>query len=190
MELLKNRIVHESAIVSQDILRLDSILNQQVEPALMMEIGKCFVERFKDAPITKIVTIESSGIPVAFAVAAQLNVPLIFARKKQTVVNDPDSYIERVPSFTKGIVTDIVISKQFLSKEDHVLIVDDIIANGDALKGLIRILEEAGSSIEGIGIVVEKAFQDGAKYLRESGFNVQSLVKIASLEEGKIKFVD
>ena|SRR5690606_16987686 len=190
MELLKQRIIHESAIVSQDILRLDSILNQQVEPALMMEIGKSFIAHFENSPITKVVTIESSGIAVAFAVAMQLNVPLVFARKKQTVINDPNSYVERVPSFTKGMVTDIVVSKQFLSKEDHVLIIDDIIANGDALKGLVRILEEAGSSISGIGIVVEKAFQAGASHLREQGFDVKSLVKIASLEDGKVHFID
>lgn len=188
MELLRQRIIHESAIVSQDILRLDSILNQQVEPSLMMDIGKAFIDLFQNKKITKVVTIESSGIPVAFAVAAQLNVPLLFARKKQTVINDPDSYIERVPSFTKGIVTDIVISKQFLSEEDHILIIDDIIANGDALKGLVRIIGEAGSQISGIGIVVEKTFQSGANYLREQGFEVQSLVKIASLEDGKVNF--
>lgn len=190
MELLKQRIIHESEIVSQDILRLDSILNQQVEPGLMMEIGKSFIEHFDNKPITKVVTIESSGIPVAFAVAAQLNVPLLFARKKKTVINDPDSYIERVPSFTKGMVTDIVISKLFLSKEDHVLIIDDIIANGDALKGLVRIIGEAGSNISGIGIVVEKAFQSGGSTLRELGYDVHSLVKIASLEGGRVNFID
>jgi len=190
MERLKQRILEESAIVTQDVLRLDSIINQQVDPELMMVIGQEFAKRFAEDNITKIVTIEASGISAAFATALHLNVPLVFARRKQTVINDPDSYIERVPSFTKGMVSDIVVSKQFLSKEDSILFIDDIIANGDAARGLVKIIAQSGARLAGAGIIVEKAFQLGAKSLREQDIRVESLVKIKSLENGKIEFVD
>ena len=190
MELLRQKILQESSIVSNDILRLDSIINQQVDPALMMEIGKEFLRKFANEQIIKVVTIESSGIPAAFAVALQLNVPLVFARRKQTVINDPDSYVERVPSFTKGMVSDLVISKQLLSANDKILVIDDIIANGDAAKGLVKIIERSEAQLVGIGIVIEKSFQAGANHLREQGLRVESLVKIASLDSGEVKFAD
>ncbi|MFC6331425.1 xanthine phosphoribosyltransferase [Paenibacillus septentrionalis] len=190
MEQLKQRILQESAIVSSDILRMDSIINQQVDPSLIMEIGKEFAARFRNEGVTKVLTIESSGIPAAFAAAYDLNVPLVFARRKQTVINDPDSYVERVPSFTKGMVSDLVISKQFLNKEDRILFIDDIIANGDGARGLVKIVQTAGAELIGMGIVVEKSFQAGANYFREQGIRVESLVKIASLESGEIVFED
>lgn len=190
MEQLKQRILQESAIVSNDILRLDSIINQQVDPSLIMEIGKELAARFKNEGVTKVLTIESSGIPAALAAALELNVPLVFARRKQTVINDPDSYVERVPSFTKGMVSDLVISKQFLNSDDRILFIDDIIANGDGARGLVKIIQQAGAELVGMGIVVEKSFQAGANYFREQGYRVESLVKIASLESGKIVFKD
>lgn len=190
MEQLKQRILEESAIVTQNVLRLDSIINQQVDPVLMMEIGQEFAKRFAGEKITKIVTIEASGISAAFATALQLNVPLVFARRKQTFINDPDSYVERVPSFTKGIVSDIVVSKQFLSKDDSILFIDDIIANGDAARGLVKIIKQSGARLVGIGIIVEKAFQSGGSSLREQQIRVESLVKIKSLENGEVVFTD
>lgn len=190
MEQLKQRILQESAIISNDVLRMDSIINQQVDPSLIMEIGKEFASRFKQLNITKVVTIESSGIPAAFATALELNVPLIFARRKQTVINDPDSYVERVPSFTKGMVSDLVISKQFLQSDDRILIIDDIIANGDGARGLLKIIEQAGAHLVAMGIIVEKSFQAGASYFRDQGIPVESLVKIASLESGEVVFED
>jgi len=190
MEQLKQRILKESAIISNDVLRMDSIINQQVDPSLIMEIGKEFAARFREERITKVLTIESSGIPAAFATAYELNIPLVFARRKQTVINDPDSYVERVPSFTKGMVSDLVISKQFLSSDDRILFIDDIIANGDGARGLVKIIQSAGAELAGMGIVVEKSFQAGANFFREQGIRVESLVKIASLDSGEVVFKD
>ncbi|REK76155.1 xanthine phosphoribosyltransferase [Paenibacillus paeoniae] len=188
MEKLKQRILEESSVLSSDVLRMDAIINHQVDPALTMEMGQEFAKRFAEQSITKVITVESSGIPAAFAAAYVLGVPLVFARRKKTLIADPDVYMERVPSFTKGIVTDIMVSKQFLSSDDRLLFIDDIIANGDAARGLIKIIERSGATLVGMGIVVEKSFQAGARTLREQGVRVESLVKIASLDNGEIKF--
>ncbi|MFF2886844.1 xanthine phosphoribosyltransferase [Paenibacillus sp. NPDC057967] len=188
MEKLKQRILEESSVLSSDVLRMDAIINHQVDPALTMEMGQEFAKRFAEQKITKVITVESSGIPAAFAAAYVLGVPLVFARRKKTLIADPDVYMERVPSFTKGIVTDIMVSKQFLSSDDQLLFIDDIIANGDAARGLIKIIERSGATLVGMGIVVEKSFQAGARTLREQGIRVESLVKIASLDNGEIKF--
>lgn len=188
MEKLKQRILEESSVLSSDVLRMDAIINHQVDPALTMEMGQEFAKRFAEESITKVITVESSGIPAAFAAAYVLGVPLVFARRKKTLIADPDVYMERVPSFTKGMVTDIMVSKQFLSSDDRLLFIDDIIANGDAARGLIKIIERSGATLAGMGIVVEKSFQAGARTLREQGIRVESLVKIASLDNGEIKF--
>lgn len=190
MDLLKQRILEEATVVSAGVLKLDSLLNHGVDPGLTMELGKEFARRFEGRGITKVVTIEASGIPVAFATALLMNVPLVFARRKKTLLNEPDAYCERVPSFTKGIVTDLLVSRHLLKAEDNVLFIDDIIANGDAARGLLKILEQAGSSVAGIGIVLEKSFQAGGRTLRELGYEVESLVKIASLEGNAITFED
>ena len=188
MELLKERILREATVINQDVLKLDALLNHQVDPQLTLEMGKEFARLFAETPITKVITVESSGIPVAFATAMALNVPLVFARRKKTLIADPDSYSERVPSFTKGIVTDIMVSRQFLTEQDTVLFIDDIIANGDAARGLIKIIDRSGAKLAGLGIVVEKSFQAGARTIREQGIRVESLARIASLEGGKIRF--
>jgi len=188
MEVLRERILRESEVLSDQVITLDSILNQQVDPKLIMMLGEEFAKRYGIERITKVVTIESSGISIAFATAYYLGVPLVFARRKRTLVSDPDAYIERVPSFTKGIVSDMLISRSFLSPVDRVLLIDDIIANGDAARGLIRIIERSGATLCGLGIAVEKSFQAGARTIREQGYRVESLVKIASLEQGHIKF--
>lgn len=188
MDMLKERILKEASIMTADVLKLDGLLNHQVDPVLTMEMGREFARRFGEEHITKVITVESSGIPVAFATALTLGVPLIFARRKKTLIADPDALTERVPSFTKGIVTDIMVSRQYLTPSDKVLFIDDIIANGDAARGLIKIIERAGSELAGLGIVVEKSFQAGGRTIREQGIRVESLVKIASLEGGKITF--
>ena len=188
MELLKERILRESEVLSDRNITLDSILNQQVDPKLIMAMGEEFANRYRDEQITKIVTIESSGISIAFATAHYLGVPLVFARRKKTVISDPEVYIERVPSFTKGIVSDLLIARDFLSDQDRILLIDDIIANGDAARGLIRIIERSGATLVGLGIAVEKSFQAGARTIREQGYRVESLVKIASLVGGQIHF--
>ncbi|SDW55950.1 xanthine phosphoribosyltransferase [Paenibacillus sp. CF384] len=188
MELLKERILREASILNQDVLKLDALLNHQVDPILTQEMGKEFARLYAETPITKVITVESSGIPVAFTTALALGVPLVFARRKKTLIADPDAYCERVPSFTKGIVTDIMVSRQFLTPDDTVLFIDDIIANGDAARGLIKIIERSGATLAGLGIVVEKSFQAGARTIREQGIRVESLVRIASLDGGKIRF--
>lgn len=188
MERLKQRILDEASIVSADVLKLDAILNHQVEPELTMEMGRAFAKLYEEAGITKVITVESSGIPVAFAAALVLDVPLVFARRKKTLLADQDAYCERVPSFTKGIVTDIMVSRQFLSPDDTVLFIDDIIANGDAARGLIKIIERSGAKLAGLGIVVEKSFQAGGRTIREQGIRVESLVRIKSLDGGSIIF--
>lgn len=188
MESLKQRILAESSILSSNVLRMDALINHQVDPELTMEMGQEFAKRFAEEKITKVLTVESSGIPAAFATALVLGVPLVFARRKKTLIADPDVYSERVPSFTKGIVTDIMVSKQFLTQEDRVLFIDDIIANGDAARGLIKIIQQSGAALVGLGVVVEKSFQAGGRTLREQGIRVEPLVRISSLDNGEIKF--
>ncbi|QYR23534.1 xanthine phosphoribosyltransferase [Paenibacillus sp. sptzw28] len=189
MELLKERILREATVINNDVLKLDALLNHQVDPMLTSEMGKEFARRFAEQAITKVITVESSGIPVAFTTALSMGVPLLFARRKKTLIADPDALTERVPSFTKGIVTDIMVSRQFLTPDDTVLFIDDIIANGDAARGLIKIIERSGAKLAGLGIVVEKSFQAGARTIREQGIRVESLVQIASLEGGQIRFL-
>ncbi|MBB3110017.1 xanthine phosphoribosyltransferase [Paenibacillus phyllosphaerae] len=188
MDQLKDRILQEASIMNNEVLKLDGLLNHQVDPELTVDMGKEFARLFAESGITKVITVESSGIPVAFTTALSLGVPLVFARRKKTLIADPDAYTERVPSFTKGIVTDIMVSRQFLQADDTVLFIDDIIANGDAARGLIKIIERSGAKLAGVGIVVEKAFQAGARTIREQGIRVESLVRIASLEDGVIRF--
>ncbi|MDT3426896.1 xanthine phosphoribosyltransferase [Paenibacillus forsythiae] len=188
MEILKKRILEEGIVVSDQVLKLDGLLNHQVDPELTMEMGREFARLFADQGVTRVVTVESSGIAVAFATACELKVPLVFARRKKTLLADPDALCERVPSFTKGIVTDIMISRQFISPEDKILFIDDIIANGDAARGLIKIIHRSGAELVGLGVVVEKCFEAGARTIREQGVRLESLVKIKSLAGGRIEF--
>ncbi|HEY2494058.1 MAG TPA: xanthine phosphoribosyltransferase [Paenibacillus sp.] len=190
MELLKQRIIEEGIVVSDQVLKLDGLLNHQVDPELTMRMGKEFASLFAESGVTRVVTVESSGIAVAFATAFAMGVPLVFARRKKTLLADPDAYCERVPSFTKGIVTDIMLSRQFINSEDRVLFIDDIIANGDAARGLIKIIERSGAELVGVGIVVEKCFQAGARTIREQGIRLESLARIQSLENGTITFAE
>lgn len=188
MEILKQKIVEQGVVISDQVLKLDAILNHQIDPELTMQMGREFSRRFEAEGITRIVTVESSGIPVAFATAVHMGVPLVFARRKKTLLADPDAYCERVPSFTKGIVTDIMVSREFIDPNDRILFIDDIIANGDAAKGIIKIVERSGASLAGFGVVVEKCFQSGASTIREQGIRVESLVKIESLKDGLVRF--
>ncbi|GIO30221.1 MULTISPECIES: xanthine phosphoribosyltransferase [Paenibacillus] len=190
MEKLKQRILEESTVMSEQVLNLDGILNHQVDPGLTMEMGREFAARFKDAGVTRVITVESSGISVAFATALELGVPLVFARRKKTLLADPDALCERVPSFTKGIVTDIMLSRKYIREQDKVLFIDDIIANGDAARGLVKIIGRSGAELVGLGVVVEKCFQAGARTIREQGIRLESLVKIESLDNGTITFTD
>lgn len=188
MDWLKERIVKEGVVLSDQVLILDALLTHQVDPALIMDMGREFARRFRDQGVTKVITLESSGISVAFAAALELGVPMVFARRKKTLLADPDALCERVPSFTKGIVTDIMVSRQYIRDNDRVLFIDDIIANGDAARGLIKIISRAGAELVGLGVVIEKSFQAGARTLREQNVRVESLVTISSLENGHIHF--
>jgi len=188
MDILKQAILEKASVLNDKLLNLDPILNHQVDPQLLMRVGEALADRYRGHGVTKVLTIESSGISVAFATAYHLGVPFVFARRKKTLITDEDAYSVRVPSFTKGIVTDIVVPRSLLSADDRVLLIDDLIANGDAAKGLMRIVEQSGAAIAGWGIVVEKCFQRGGDDLRSTGVPVETLVKIRSLEGGRIQF--
>jgi xanthine phosphoribosyltransferase len=186
VERLKQKIQEEGIILSEQVLSLDSVLNHQIDPQLIMEMGKEFAARFASVGATRIVTVESSGIAIAFATAFHLDLPLIFARKKKTRVMDEDLLVERVPSFTKGFVTDLVLSRKMVAPNDRILVIDDIMANGEGLKALLRMLGQTGSEVVGVGVAIEKTFQRGGADLRDSGLRVESLVKIHSLADHTI----
>ena len=189
LEQLQNAINERGTVISDGVLKVDSFLNHQIDTNLMINIGKEFVCRFEDCQITKVLTIESSGIAPSFMAANELDVPLIFARKKKSLTMTNDVYVSRVYSFTKQETNEITVSKNFLSADDRVLIIDDFLANGQAALGLTAIVEQAGASVAGIGIVIEKSFQDGRKKLEESGYRVESLARIQSLQNGKVTFL-
>ncbi len=189
MELLKKKIEQEGIVLSNTVLKVDSFLNHQIDPELMLEIGKEFSQRFANKGITKILTIESSGIAPAVMTGLQLNVPVIFARKRKSMTLINDLLTSTVRSFTKNETNEISVSQKYITENDQVLIIDDFLANGQAAIGLIDIVQQAKATIAGIGIVIEKAFQEGGQHLRDKGFHVESLARIASLEEGKVLFV-
>ncbi|GIM46404.1 xanthine phosphoribosyltransferase [Collibacillus ludicampi] len=177
-------------VVSDAVLKIDSFLNQQVDPDLMNEIGREFAARFASESITKVLTIESSGIAPALMTAMRLRVPMIFARKKKSITMQGDLYAAPVYSYTKQEVNEVTVAKKFLSVNDRVLIIDDILANGAAALGLAQIVEQAQAKVAGIGIVLEKSFQEGASKLKEAGYRVESLVKVASLQNQQIRFLE
>ncbi|AKG37224.1 xanthine phosphoribosyltransferase [Paenibacillus durus] len=189
MELLKQKVMNEGIVLAKGVLKVDSFLNHQMDPFLMREIGREFKELFAEEGITKVLTIESSGIAPGIMAALEFGVPLIFARKQKSLTLTEDIFVEKVYSFTKRETNEITVSKKFVCSGERVLIVDDFLANGEAAFGLARIVEQAGASVAGIGIVIEKSFQPGRKLLQEAGYRVESLVRIASLEDGKVTFV-
>ncbi|PFL21898.1 xanthine phosphoribosyltransferase [Bacillus cereus] len=189
MKVLQEKILNEGKVLSGDVLKVDAFLNHQIDPVLMQEIGKEFAKRFKEENITKIVTIESSGIAPAVMAALELGVKVIFARKRKSLTLQDNMYVANVYSFTKQETNEISLSRNHIDENDRVLIIDDFLANGQAALGLMSLVEQAGASIAGIGIVIEKAFQDGGKKLREQGFRVESLAEIASLDNGTVTFV-
>jgi len=182
MELLKQRILADGIVSSDSVLKVDSFLNHQIDVALMVTLAEEFEKAFADRPINKVLTIESSGIPVACIVAQHLEVPLVFAKKAESINLEGDSYSTRVESYTHRRIFDVIVSKKYLGVGDHILIIDDFLANACALDGLIEIAEEAGASIEGIGIVIEKGFQRGGASLRERGYPLKSLAIIESMD--------
>ncbi|WLR57498.1 xanthine phosphoribosyltransferase [Mesobacillus subterraneus] len=188
MKLLIEKINNEGIVLSSSVLKVDSFLNHQIDPQLMHEIGKEFASRFEDCGITKILTIESSGIAPAVMTGLQLNVPVVFARKRKSLTLVNNLYTASVYSFTKEETSEISVSNQYISENDKVLIMDDFLANGQAALGLVEIAEKAKANIAGIGIVIEKGFQDGGSLLREKGYRVESLTTISALENGTVSF--
>lgn len=187
---LVQRIQKDGRILGEGVLKVDSFVTHQVDPVLMEQMGKRFAEVFKEQGITKVVTIEASGIAPALFAAKELDVPMIFARKAKSLTMDEELLTASVYSFTKQVTSTISISRKFLSSEDKVLIIDDFLANGQAAKGLIELCQQAGAQVEGIGIVIEKSFQDGRQLLEEMGLRVVSLARIASLTNGQVEFLE
>lgn len=191
LKLLEDRIVKDGIVKPGNVLKVDSFLNHQMDISLFNDMGKEFKRLFNDTPINKILTIEASGIGIA-CVAAQYfdNVPVVFAKKSQTVNIDGEVYSTKIESFTHKRVYDVILSKKYLSSKDHVLIIDDFLANGCALNGLLDIAQKAGATVEGVGIAVEKGFQRGGELIRQKGIRVESLAIIESMDadSGNIVF--
>lgn len=186
MKALKERIIKDGKIREGNVLKVDSFLNHQLDIDLFDQIGEEFKRRFADEKITKILTIEASGIAIACIAARHFGVPVVFAKKTQTKNIAGDVYTSKVESFTHGKVYDIIVSKEFLKPEDHILIIDDFLANGKALMGLSQLVKDAGATLVGAGIVIEKGFQIGGEMIRESGVRLESLAIIdeMSVEDG------
>ncbi|MBR3750206.1 MAG: xanthine phosphoribosyltransferase [Clostridia bacterium] len=182
MNFLEQRILKDGVVKPGNVLKVDSFLNHQMDIALLDEIGEEFHRRFADKHVTKVLTIEASGIAIAYPVARCFGVPLLFAKKSKSVNIDGDMYVAEVESFTHKNKNQVIVSKRFLTKEDHVLIIDDFLANGCALKGLISIVESAGATVEGLGIAIEKGFQCGGKQIRELGYQLESLAIVDSMD--------
>ena len=191
LKLLEDRIVKDGIVKPGNVPKVDSFLNHQMDISLFNDMGKEFKRLFNDTPINKILTIEASGIGIA-CVAAQYfdNVPVVFAKKSQTVNIDGEVYSTKIESFTHKRVYDVILSKKYLSSKDHVLIIDDFLANGCALNGLLDIAQKAGATVEGVGIAVEKGFQRGGELIRQKGIRVESLAIIESMDadSGNIVF--
>lgn len=190
MELLEERIRRDGVVKSEGVLKVDGFLNHQMDINLFNEMGKELKRLFADAPINKILTIEASGIGIAAVVAQHFNVPVVFAKKSQSINLDGDVYSTKIQSFTHQRIYDVIVSKKFLNADDHVLLIDDFLANGCALNGLIDLVEDAGATVEGIGIAVEKGFQPGGDDLRRRGYHLESLALVQSMnpETGEIEF--
>ena len=183
MELLKQRIRQDGTVRGTDVLKVDSFLNHQMDVALFEEIGKEFKRRFEGCGVNKILTIEASGIGIACVAAQSFRCPVVFAKKSQSKNITGEVYATKVESFTHGKVYDVIVSKKFLGPEDKVLIIDDFLANGAALEGLMDLVNQAGAQLVGAGIVIEKAFQPGGDRIRARGIRVESLARIQSMSE-------
>ena len=185
MNFLEERILRDGVVKDGDVLRVDSFLNHQMDVALLDELGAYFYERFKEKGITKVLTVEASGIAIACATARVFGVPAVFAKKSKTLNVDGDVYVAEVESFTHKNKNQVIVSKKFLSADDKVLIVDDFLANGCALQGLISITEAAGASVAGIGIAIEKGFQFGGRSIRNLGYRLESLAIVEAMDAEK-----
>ena len=190
MNFLEERIIKDGIVKEGNVLKVDSFLNHQMDIALFDQIGKEFKRRFAKEKINKIVTIEASGIGIACIVARHFNVPVVFAKKSKSINIEGEMYVTEVESFTHKCKNQVIVSKKFLNPEDRVLIIDDFLANGCALQGLISIVNESGASVEGIGIVIEKGFQSGGQIIRNLGYHLESLAIVDAMDAstGKVTF--
>ncbi|GAA0055299.1 UNVERIFIED_CONTAM: xanthine phosphoribosyltransferase [Streptococcus canis] len=190
MQLLEERILRDGNILGENILKVDNFLTHQVDYRLMKEIGKVFAQKYTDAGITKVVTIEASGIAPAVYAAEALEVPMIFAKKHKNITMTEGILTAEVYSFTKQVTSTVSIAGKFLSEEDKVLIIDDFLANGQAAKGLIEMIGQAGAQVVGVGIVIEKSFQNGRQLIEDMGIEVTSLTRIKNFENGELNFLE
>ena len=190
MNFLEERILRDGVVKRGNVLKVDNFLNHQIDIALIDEIGREFRRRFAGCPVTKVLTIEASGIAIACSVAREFGVPVVFAKKSQSVNLDGEMYVAEVDSFTHKKTNRVVVAKKFISPEDHVLIVDDFLANGCALQGLISIVDSADATVEGLGIAIEKGFQEGGYRLRNLGYRLESIAIVESMDAdtGEIVF--
>ena len=189
MELLEKRIIQDGEILPGNILKVSNFLNHQIDVNLMEQLGEEFFRLYKDSNVTKVLTIESSGIAVGYAVARKFGVPLVFAKKHKSSNVNEGVYSSKVWSFTHNQAYTVVVSKKYINKGDKILIVDDFLANGNALKGLIEIVEQAEASVSGICIAIEKCFQNGGSLIRNAGYRVESLAAVEKMtDNGKIIF--
>lgn len=182
MKLLEERIKKDGIIREGNVLKVDSFINHQMDIELFEQMAKEWKKLFADKNINKILTIEASGIGIAAIVAREFDVPVVFAKKSKSINLDDNNFCTKIQSFTHGKIYDVIVSKKFLSPEDHVLIIDDFLANGCALLGLIDLVESAGATVEGIGIAIEKGFQQGGKIIREKGYQLESLAIVESMD--------
>ena len=190
MNFLEERILKDGVVKPGNVLKVDSFLNHQMDIALMDQMGEEFHRRFADKKVTKVLTIESSGIAIACSVARCFGVPVVFAKKAKSINLDGEMYVAEVESFTHKNVNNVIVSKKFLNADDHVLIIDDFLANGCALQGLISITEEAGATVAGLGIAIEKGFQIGGRVIRNLGYHLESLAIVEAMdaETGTVTF--
>ena len=190
MNFLEERILKDGIVKNGDVLKVDSFLNHQLDLDLLEQIGTEFHRRFAGKKITKVLTIESSGIAIAYPVARAFGVPMVVAKKTQSVNLDGDLYVAEIESFTHKVTNRVIVSKKYLNADDHVLVIDDFLANGCALQGLISLVEAADGTVEGLGIAIEKGFQEGGQRLRNLGYQLESLAIIEDMDagSGKITF--
>lgn len=188
MKVLEERIKQDGVVLPGDVLKVNSFLNHQIDPELMMQVGEEFARLFKDSEITKVLTAEASGIAPGMMTAYCLKVPMLFARKKKPSTVTDDVYTAEVYSYTKKVTNTISVEAKFLSKDDTVLIIDDFLANGEAAKGLISLADQSGAKVAGVGVVIEKAFQGGHDWLVKHGYRLEALASIKSFENNQVHF--
>ena len=189
MQKLEEYILSKGQVLEGNILKVDSFINQQIDTKLMQEIGKDFADYFRDKNVTKILTVESSGIAPAIFTAVELGCNVVFARKQKSLTTDDYSYSSTCYSYTKEVMTQLIVSKDYIKEDDNVLLIDDFLANGQAAKAMVAICNQAGANVCGIGIVIEKTFQEGRKMLEDMNIDVHSLVRISELSEDNIEFI-